>query len=358
MAGVRGKAPSEEDRQRLVETLKRFFITSFGPEEEGYSYGQLLPFRMKQGTNEVEWGLGYFPPFRMAADALRTTDKAVSGEEVTPAEALGAALTVATLAAGLGGKSAQHGTVGMFVRHSGKKNAPEVKFYDTKAGDKTKQVFTQDPMGNVYEEISDALARLKVKLLPKKEWKGQLGDLVEHPELYNRLPDLEKIPVEVLLSHVYPRQGSYLYPSSPLGEGITAVGTERTLLPTILHEVQHAVQTRQNLPRGSSPSAFTNRIRQVTQGQYDEATTQKAAVEAYKKTLGEYFAREVSQRYLNPKRAGRPVDLTEPEGFFLAPNKVGYFNSPEGAQELIRWLAYQQAQKRFPIVPLVMPPTP
>lgn len=82
--------------------------------------------------------------------------------------------------------------------------------------------------------------------------KEKLSDILDHPELYKLIPELQDVPVK----------GGFL-----MGEGAAAYTSkgdilmgnqrsEREYLSTLLHEVQHAIQSKYGMTGGGNPGMF------------------------------------------------------------------------------------------------------
>lgn len=128
-----------------------------------------------------------------------------------------------------------------------------------------------DVAGNPLQEFSDTGAQPKDALINainnalarrdyQYSWTGRNKDLVSHPELYARHPELANIPVTVGFR---PGKGAYTGSFKP-GEIKLNVpgqeGAENSPMSAWLHEMQHAVQTKQGLPRGADPRAIEREL--------------------------------------------------------------------------------------------------
>ena len=117
-------------------------------------------------------------------------------------------------------------------------------------------------------EIDDSNARLLVDISKlegtehRREHRGTLGEILDHPALYEAYPSLRNIALEIGIGDYY--DGSV----SGLGNGymFVHVGNDATaerVTEIILHEAQHIVQDIEGFTRGGSPSSIvaTNEIR-------------------------------------------------------------------------------------------------
>jgi len=121
--------------------------------------------------------------------------------------------------------------------------------------------------------ISDEGAKLKLgnmDIMPSsgdnsKDWYGPkrlgwnnppqtVGDMIDHPELFKAYPDLADIRVRPqYFNEIGNQNGSYDLIKNELS---LAKRTPEQLKSTLLHELQHAVQARENFARGGNPDEF------------------------------------------------------------------------------------------------------
>lgn len=80
---------------------------------------------------------------------------------------------------------------------------------------------------------------------------GYGPDIIDHPELFRAHPTLDRVPISTQISNWDQRGGSgQFHPET----GIKASGDRtHTIKDVTLHELQHAVQTAENFPRGGNP---------------------------------------------------------------------------------------------------------
>nr|WP_314741337.1 LPD23 domain-containing protein [uncultured Haemophilus sp.] len=108
--------------------------------------------------------------------------------------------------------------------------------------------------------------------LGERRFIGLLGNVLNYPQLLEAYPDLAQTPVSLRLDRrleTADTNGSYVVHSySPLIEEIRVnannVIGERGLKSILLHEIQHAIQRRENFARGGNPDSFT----ETTEGEY------------------------------------------------------------------------------------------
>jgi len=93
------------------------------------------------------------------------------------------------------------------------------------------------------------------KSMPSKP--QYLKDILAHPELYNDYPDVGKIPVEFAKNMERDVFGSATMPNSRSPRGYITLNSqalqdEEALRRTLLHEIQHQVQARENFAQGGN----------------------------------------------------------------------------------------------------------
>lgn len=105
-------------------------------------------------------------------------------------------------------------------------------------------------------EIADNLA--KVNDLPKLFQGKTLGEVLDHPELFNNYPDLRDVKVQKMLPTMdnYERGGEFLLDEQ--GNTILRVNGNQTpeaIKSSLLHEVQHEIQRREGFNQGTKEHA-------------------------------------------------------------------------------------------------------
>lgn len=116
-------------------------------------------------------------------------------------------------------------------------------------------------------EIDDSDARIRIGNLIKSEFpgvyesKGTLGDILDHPALFEQHPELAQIGANIYEGKSMIPSGSYQrasanidgvnidYPPSIFVKDKNTEGVKSTLL----HEIQHALQERGGMAKGGSP---------------------------------------------------------------------------------------------------------
>lgn len=167
-----------------------------------------------------------------------------------------------------------------------------------------------------------------------------LGSVLSHPALFSAYPDLAKTPVEVggpggNVRGVYNPGG----PEAAENISLSSIWPKANYSPlsTLLHESQHAIQSREGFAYGGSPtdpgmveagkgvlSTMQDRVA-VLKGSsdpmdQDESSYLRAMINnyrgspeklAYRSLSGEVEARNVQSRFANPRLAPWLPDLTE-----------------------------------------------
>jgi hypothetical protein len=168
------------------------------------------------------------------------------------------------------------------------------------------------PDGALKQEIPDNLARLRADFNAsiankannyKSGIEGEIGGMLEYSELFKAYPDLLKN-----LRYTVNKQPDWL-PESAAGaqysktfggkEKIsTSTKTEEDALSKLMHELQHAVQTRENWQSGGLESQFKD-------------TPQMSAFDQYRALAGEVEARAVqARRTMTPQQRQETFPLS------------------------------------------------
>lgn len=103
--------------------------------------------------------------------------------------------------------------------------------------------WTKEASGKWAFRIDDSGAKLKTKDMPLDK-EMPLGDVLEHSELFKAYPDAQSIPIRLIETDEY--SGSFD------GKLITLSTKSKNKLGTILHEVQHWIQRKENFSEGGN----------------------------------------------------------------------------------------------------------
>jgi len=117
------------------------------------------------------------------------------------------------------------------------------------------------------KEQSDALAQLKSDALNMGDTVSlaregaTLGDILDHPALYNYYPELANVPVYTMPPSEWGAAVHYSASRAyPLGRiGIKPMKRQE-FLESLLHEIQHDIQDREGFARGSSPETWADNV--------------------------------------------------------------------------------------------------
>lgn len=168
----------------------------------------------------------------------------------------------------------------------------------------------QGPIDNKLRAvISDAAAKFNSKPPQGKsstDW--VLGDMIEHPDLFEAMPDLKNIKIKPLTAEQKASglKAAYLHPYKDLPEEIryTTKGIKdgNELLSNMLHEIQHAIQQRSGFQKGANFESvldapeFSSLLSQSRNQRLqvdDETVFKDLQKELYMRTAGEAEARAV-----------------------------------------------------------------
>ncbi|WP_101774971.1 LPD23 domain-containing protein [Pasteurella oralis] len=146
----------------------------------------------------------------------------------------------------------------------------------------------------------DEKARAFDVIMTLKEVTGRqpvVGDIFDAPDLFQAYPDLAKIEVQYDMRMQYGADAYY----SPIAQGKEFIAVEphlpvKHLKTTFIHELQHAIQERENFAKGASPSQFRERDLQNL-----------SPLEAYERTAGEVEARNAQWRSVFNEEARRNI---------------------------------------------------
>ena len=161
-------------------------------------------------------------------------------------------------------------------------------------------------------EIPDVASGEPVKafgpgsIFPGGKAPSSVGQIMQHPTLYEAYPDLKDMPI----LWDQPSRQAYHNP------GFTSFGKEHialspadpsySLTPVALHELQHAIQWREGFPRGANYDKMQSLAFQAAQDLNLPKTLdnlgkiKQAGSEAYLRHAGETEARNVSRRWQAP----------------------------------------------------------
>jgi conjugative element/phage-associated large polyvalent protein len=126
---------------------------------------------------------------------------------------------------------------------------------------------------------------------------GQLGGILEHPELFKAYPGMEDIPTTVALQSGR-QAGGFDHPTPETPKGyITAKGPSTDdILSVLLHESQHAIQGTEGFSRGGNQNLAGQMVGQVFPGTEQLMFPAAGPYDIYRALAGEAEARNVQTR--------------------------------------------------------------
>jgi hypothetical protein len=157
-------------------------------------------------------------------------------------------------------------------------------------------------------EINDQGAKLKPSYL---DWASthnnplSLQEGLHHPELFEAYPGLGELPlVQTSKAAGYSNYGQGPHPTEPWREigphiGINVNRSDERQLSTLLHELQHHIQKKEDFAPGSSSTAVTEKYVKDRLGNDERKLPSEAdvaAYEVYRRSAGETEARNVQAR--------------------------------------------------------------
>lgn len=149
---------------------------------------------------------------------------------------------------------------------------------------KSKQVIRKqtgwykDVNGDWKFEISDK--NIKIKNNPKKNATYKLGEIIEHSQLFDMYPSLSRTKVTfqqmnniVKNGKTFHRNGRVNRLTGDIYLNNDIISNDKQLISTILHEVQHKIQSKENFQSGTSISYGTHKY----QNNYGEMEARETA---------------------------------------------------------------------------------
>lgn len=253
---------SESARNAFVQQLER----AFAPRDPSREYGAVLPFSYDPnvpGSTRFDLRGGLPGDF---FGLLGAGQRAMRGEAYDPVDVTAGMVGLATpsLAARpspsavrvFGGESAQG--IGNQMRRA--REYLRMGYSPENVHQMT-GVF-RGPDGQLRFEINDAPARLRMEALtsgsggyhsvPFSNSNLTVGQLLDHPELFQRYPDIANTPLRSTgfnfnIRGAYDPQSNQMYLGS---------GKPEDMLSTLLHEIQHNVQNIERFSQGGNPGQF------------------------------------------------------------------------------------------------------
>lgn len=133
----------------------------------------------------------------------------------------------------------------------------------------TNYQYPAPPFVKMMDEMVDRSTGENPMLLP---------EIIDHPELFKAYPDLRGVAVLPITPDM--GQGVWSKAANAIGLTTNYPWNQDTLLKTVMHEVQHAIQDIEGFTRGANPSQFTG----------------PDAMDQYRSVPGEVESRDVERR--------------------------------------------------------------
>ena len=190
----------------------------------------------------------------------------------------------------------------------------------------------------------DALQRLKTPIQKTLDYGKQtpvenitVGDLLDHPELFNAYPELKNIPAEKVSGMMFGTQ-AYFDPKSNI-VGLRGLNqymmdkVDKQLVDTtssLLHELQHAVQTIEGFPRGGNTREFMKK------------STERVEKELRK--VDDIFATKASnltKLQVTSNDLKNIVDFSKGKTRYLSDKQIDVFSNPDMVDIFQKYMKYQ-----------------
>ena len=151
--------------------------------------------------------------------------------------------------------------------------------------------------------------------IPKGSKIPILSQILDLPELYKEYPSLAKIPVVR-----FPGVGGagYMH-DGKLGDydgpiiAVSYTNNAKKFQSNLLHEVQHAVQYKEQFPKGASPASIFERLQDLYPNA-DPDELRGRSEDLYNAVYGEVESRVVQRRFESPEEAMRtPIETRKKE---------------------------------------------
>lgn len=228
------------------------------------------------------------------------------------------------------------GTLGMFIgpkaknfdtakAESFKQSAEGVPFFDwdTRAPLWGETGTMQSPSGHLWQEISDSLSKLKVPF--NKPFQAKLGDVLDHPDLFNSYPDLANVKVRNLGGIDPDKIGANALADLKKDEIVMNIAPnhEEDFRSVLLHEIQHMIQHRDGIPNQGSPKdAYQNAIQATGMMETSSIRENWEQLQNYKKDP--HFGLRLYQNYENEQLA----EMTQSRMHENLPERLDFENMP------------------------------
>lgn len=170
-----------------------------------------------------------------------------------------------------------------------------------------------------------------------------IGDLLDHPEFFNAYPELKNIPAEKVSGLMFGTQAYYDPKNNVIGlSGLNPYMMDKVdkqlvdITSSLLHELQHAVQTIENFPRGGNTVEFMKKSTSKIEKKLREVD--KNFVEKIKNTTG---------LDVNPYDLKAIVEYGQDKNRYLTDKQRQLYENPDMAQVFQSYLRYQGLRDRI-----------
>jgi hypothetical protein len=228
------------------------------PETRGQFIGRELSRRIFETGKET-----VLAPVRAVQTLKDVTERAMAGEDVSTDPEVGGKILQALSTAMGGGRSlaggAPKGSIGVFGGRMQEHWDSAMEKLASKAEESGVHPNTiwkhtglfRGAEGKWRNEISDA--DFKLKSTPPALTGGRLGDLIEHPDLFEKYPNMKEAGYTIRPG----TGGKYLGKDAKTGLhqfnfGEKELQTDKGSV--VLHEVQHAIQDEEDFAKGGNPA--------------------------------------------------------------------------------------------------------
>lgn len=196
----------------------------------------------------------------------------------------------------------------------------------------------------------NALERLKTPIQKNINYGRQtpvenitVGDLLDHPELFNAYPELKNIPAEKVSGMMFGTEAYYDPKNNIVGlKGLNQYmmdKVDKQLVDTtssLLHELQHAVQTIEGFPRGGNTTEFMKK------------STERVEKELRK--VDDTFATKASnltKLTVTPNDLKNIVDFSQGRTRYLSDKQIDVFSNPDMVDIFRNYMKYQGLRNRI-----------
>jgi len=164
-----------------------------------------------------------------------------------------------------------------------------------------------------------------------------VGDLLDHPELFNAYPELKNIPAEKVSGMMFGTEAYYDPKSNIVGlKGLNPYlmdKVDKQLVDStsyLLHELQHAVQTIEGFPRGGNTKEFmkksTERVEQELR-KVDDIFATKAS--------------DLTKLKVTSNDLKNIVDFSKGKTRYLSDKQIDVFSNPDMVDIFQNYMKYQ-----------------